>query len=95
MHEYPKTPNASGSTRRIRRRWPPFSSFGYTVLLLTISLGSPPDCLAQNPVVQTIYTADPAPLVHEGAVYLYTGHDEDDVGLWPWSKNLDCVRQNQ
>ncbi|MDG4785321.1 family 43 glycosylhydrolase [Micromonospora sp. WMMD1102] len=32
---------------------------------------------ADNPIVQTIYTADPAPLVHQGRVYLYTGHDED------------------
>jgi hypothetical protein len=28
--------------------------------------------------VQTIYTADPAPLVYNGRVYLYTGHDEDN-----------------
>ncbi len=35
---------------------------------------------AQNrPVVQTKFTADPAPLVHNGTVYLYTGHDEDDA----------------
>jgi arabinoxylan arabinofuranohydrolase len=32
---------------------------------------------ADNPIVQTIYTADPAPLVHNGRLYLYTGHDED------------------
>ncbi|MFB9249204.1 family 43 glycosylhydrolase, partial [Sphaerisporangium melleum] len=32
---------------------------------------------ADNPVVQTIYTADPAPMVYNGRVYLYTGHDED------------------
>ncbi|GGM81912.1 family 43 glycosylhydrolase [Dactylosporangium sucinum] len=32
---------------------------------------------ADNPIVQTIYTADPAPLVYNGRVYLYTGHDED------------------
>ncbi|WP_371410011.1 family 43 glycosylhydrolase [Micromonospora zamorensis] len=32
---------------------------------------------ADNPIVQHIYTADPAPLVHNGRVYLYTGHDED------------------
>jgi beta-xylosidase len=32
---------------------------------------------ADNPIVQTIYTADPAPLLHNGRVYLYTGHDED------------------
>src|ERR671921_121577 len=33
---------------------------------------------ADNPIVQTIYTADPAPLVYNGRVYLYTGHDEDN-----------------
>ena len=32
---------------------------------------------ADNPIVQTIYTADPAPLLHDGRIYLYTGHDED------------------
>ncbi|MEU4215761.1 family 43 glycosylhydrolase [Actinoplanes sp. NPDC026623] len=33
---------------------------------------------ADNPIVQTIYTADPAPLVYNNRVYLYTGHDEDN-----------------
>ncbi|MGF1923063.1 MAG: glycoside hydrolase family 43 protein [Bacteroidia bacterium] len=32
---------------------------------------------AQNPIIQTIYTADPAPLVYKDTVFLYTGHDED------------------
>lgn len=32
---------------------------------------------ADNPIVQTIYTADPAPLIYNGRVYLYTGRDED------------------
>jgi hypothetical protein len=32
---------------------------------------------ALNPVVQTIYTADPAPVVHDGVCYLYADHDED------------------
>ncbi|RZJ08999.1 MAG: carbohydrate-binding protein [Rubrivivax sp.] len=35
--------------------------------------------LAENPIVQTNFTADPAPLVHQGVVYLYTSHDEDDA----------------
>jgi beta-xylosidase len=29
------------------------------------------------PIIQTKYTADPAPYVHDGVVYLYTTHDED------------------
>ncbi len=33
---------------------------------------------AQNPIVQTMYTADPAPMVYNNKVYLYTTHDEDD-----------------
>src|SRR5574344_3106103 len=34
---------------------------------------------AQNPLIQTKYTADPAPYVHGDTVYLYTTHDEDDA----------------
>lgn len=34
---------------------------------------------AANPIIQTNFTADPAPLVHDGVVYLYTSHDEDDA----------------
>ncbi|MEV4413839.1 family 43 glycosylhydrolase [Catellatospora sp. NPDC049609] len=45
-------------------------------MLLTLTL-APVGAGADNPIVQTIYTADPAPLVHNGRVYLYTGHDED------------------
>ena len=34
---------------------------------------------AQNPIIQTYYTADPAPMVYDGTVYLYTSHDEDST----------------
>lgn len=34
---------------------------------------------ADNPFVQTRYTADPAPMVHEGKLYVYTSHDEDNT----------------
>lgn len=34
-------------------------------------------CLADNPIIQTVQTADPSPMVHGDRVYLYTGHDED------------------
>jgi arabinoxylan arabinofuranohydrolase len=37
----------------------------------------PRPALADNPIVQTIYTADPAPMVHGDTVYLCTSHDED------------------
>ena len=33
-------------------------------------------CYADNPIAQTIFTADPAPMVYSGTLYLYTGHDE-------------------
>ena len=34
-----------------------------------------------NPIVTDTYTSDPVVLVHEGTVYLYTGHDEAPPGL--------------
>lgn len=34
---------------------------------------------AQNPIIQTRFTADPAPMVYKGTVYLYTTHDENDA----------------
>lgn len=33
----------------------------------------------QNPIIQTKFTADPAPMVYKDTVFLYTGHDEDDA----------------
>ncbi len=32
---------------------------------------------ADNPIAQTVYTSDPAPLVVGDTVYVYTGHDKD------------------
>lgn len=34
---------------------------------------------AQRPIIQTKYTADPAPMVYNDTVFLYTTHDEDDA----------------
>ncbi len=34
---------------------------------------------AQNPVIQTMFTPDPAPYVHGDTVYLFVDHDEDDA----------------
>jgi beta-xylosidase len=31
---------------------------------------------AANPIITDVLTADPAAIVHQGTVYLYTGHDE-------------------
>lgn len=44
---------------------------------------------AQNPIVQTVYTADPAPMVHKGTLYLYTGHDEDK-STWFTMRDWRC-----
>jgi arabinoxylan arabinofuranohydrolase len=36
-------------------------------------------CFAQNPIIQNVYTADPAPMVHNDTLFLFTGHDEDNA----------------
>ena len=38
---------------------------------------APAAARADNPLVQTSYTSDPAPLVYDGVFYMYTGHDAD------------------
>lgn len=49
---------------------------GLTAAILFMT--SPQEHLnAQTPIIQTKFTADPAPMVHKGTVYLYTTHDED------------------
>lgn len=45
--------------------------------------------LADNPIIQTIYTADPAPIVYKDTVFLYTGHDEDG-STWYNMKDWRC-----
>ncbi|MFI1992953.1 glycoside hydrolase family 43 protein [Actinoplanes sp. NPDC020271] len=47
-------------------------------VMVLVTAALPVAAHADNPIVQTIYTADPAPLVYNGRVYLYTGHDEDN-----------------
>ncbi|WP_116107643.1 glycoside hydrolase family 43 protein [Lewinella sp. IMCC34191] len=34
---------------------------------------------AQNPAIQVLYTADPAPVVYRDTVFLYVGHDEPNA----------------
>lgn len=66
----------------------------FAALLAGVSLAAS----AQNPVVQTCYTTDPAPMVHDGTFYIYTGHDEDGAdffGMQGWgvdsSKDLSVI----
>ncbi len=48
-------------------------------LIFTILLNLPFSGNAQNPIIQTKYTSDPAPMVYNDTVFLYAGHDEDDA----------------
>ena len=46
-----------------------------SLLVMSLALG-PSQLRAANPAITDPLTADPAALVHDGTVYLYTGHDE-------------------
>jgi hypothetical protein len=61
----------------------------YCIVAFLFPASTPASVSAQNPVIQTIYTADPAPLVHNDTVYLYTGHDEDS-STWFTMKDWHC-----
>jgi arabinoxylan arabinofuranohydrolase len=54
-------------------------NFKTGMLLMSACCLSMLDVAAQNPVVQTMYTADPAPIVIGDTLFLYVGHDEDDA----------------
>ena len=49
-----------------------------TVFILTF-LFAASLCAAQNPIITTAYTPDPAPFAHGDILYMFTGHDEDDA----------------
>ena len=49
---------------------------------LSFMLASAIQGFAQNPIVQTCFTTDPAPLVHDGRMYVYTGHDENGADFF-------------
>ena len=51
-----------------------FKTFIFTLLGMS--------CHAQNPFVQTWFTSDPAPMEHNGTLYVYTGHDEDGADFF-------------
>jgi hypothetical protein len=60
--------------KRLSRKWG--AGFCWLTGLLLAS-ASPALAQAGAAIIQTRFTADPAPLVHDGVVYLYTSHDED------------------
>lgn len=37
---------------------------------------------ADNPIIQTCFTTDPAPMVHNDTLYVYTGHDENGADFF-------------
>ena len=45
-----------------------------TLMAMSMSLA-----MAQDPVVSTKYTADPAPYVHGDTLYLFVDHDEEQL----------------
>jgi len=61
----------------------------YSILIFLLGTLIPVYSNAQNPIIQTIYTADPAPLVYNDTLYLYTGHDEDS-STWFTMKDWRC-----
>ncbi len=48
-------------------------------LLLAAAIASISVAAAQNPIIRTMYTADPAPMVHRDTLFVFVGHDEDDA----------------
>jgi arabinoxylan arabinofuranohydrolase len=70
---YPDVEKAGKSDKNIGMK-----NFSKIISVILLSLALMPFAgHAQNPIIQTIYTADPAPMVYNDTVYLYTGHDED------------------
>lgn len=57
----------------------------HRLLLLAATVASPllqGRLCAQNPIVQTQQTTDPAPFVYHDTLYVYTGHDEDNADFF-------------
>ncbi len=54
--------------------------FAITTVLLLMMITVTSVGLAMNPIISNVFTADPAAMVYNGTVYLYTGHDEAALG---------------
>jgi hypothetical protein len=72
------------------------------VALLSVLATLPAPSFALNPVIQTMYTADPAPVVHKGTLYLFSSHDEDvgeknnfNMKNWVLATTTDMVNWTQ
>jgi arabinoxylan arabinofuranohydrolase len=62
---------------KLRLRFRRTSGLKHKLVISAALMVAAANCLALNPIIQTIYTADPAPVVQDGVCYLYTDHDED------------------
>ncbi|WP_343560782.1 glycoside hydrolase family 43 protein [Sphingobacterium sp.] len=58
----------------MRRQFLTCLLFGFLIMVL-VTINT---LKAQNPIIQTAYTADPAPLVYNNRLYLYTTQDEEE-----------------
>jgi arabinoxylan arabinofuranohydrolase len=74
----PRRSQFLASERRLRRLSPggPVAAVLALCAVILPAAGS----RADNPIVQTNYTSDPAPMVSNGQVYLITTHDENVAG---------------
>jgi hypothetical protein len=68
----------SNGFHRAHRRPPALIGYSLGAAALALSLTAT-RARADNPIVQHVYTADPAPMVHGDTVYLCTSHDEDQT----------------
>ncbi len=53
-----------------------------TIISITLAALTVITAEAVNPVVQTCFTTDPAPMVHNDTLYVYTGHDENNADFF-------------
>ncbi len=64
----------------------------FSIALAILAVGFVSDkAKADNPIIQNIFAPDPAPMVYDDTVYLYTTHDEDEtVGGFYTMLNWHC-----
>src|SRR6185295_16304565 len=75
-HSHPQSPRVAGDAMLNRSR---AASVAALAVALSATVSVIPVCLADNPIIQTKFTADPAPLVYNDTLYLYTSHDDDNA----------------
>lgn len=51
-------------------------------LALTLALATSNVAMAQNPIAQTCFSTDPAPMVSGDRLYVFTGHDEENADFF-------------